>query len=300
LFVLIPQVLYLFTYCNSDAYCLMVATLLLLKTVSMVEQGRTRTTDWAIWGGLVAMVGLGRPHYWCVLLPVLGILFLDFVERARNASYVPLRPLAMALMLAVMPAIAWRLEYPKSIGIHQDVLTDLAEVHARDRFKPSHPIAPTMRLKERGIAVAELVPDWMQATLQSSYARFGRFQNEPPALISWCYRIAAAVSVVLLLLSTAILVARRRTQPLWLKSLVLLAPCGILIMLAASLDHSIHGDWQPQGRYLFGMLPAAGLLALCPLATLPSRVRRSFVGLLGLMAGLGSVTYLKLLAEVVV
>jgi hypothetical protein len=291
-FLCLPQVLYLFTYVNTDSLSLVVTTLFLLQVIAMTGESRwTKATLFKL-GVLITLVGLGRPNQWIVYLFGGSILSLHWLEQFLRARKLPLANLLVTVMLAVIPIVAWRVEIPRMLGVNHAVMDRIADNEARRGFRPSDPFQLTLSLREKGVPAAALAPQWMRLTIESAYARFGRFLNHVGSRMEWVFTTARWMILLLAASGVALLIVQRNRHPLWLKSLCLSVPLAGLCILWASLKHSMDTDWQPQGRYLFGLAPAAILLIGVPLSGLVNLARVVLFFFLGLGVVLSISTYL--------
>jgi hypothetical protein len=105
--------------------------------------------------------------------------------------------------------------------------------------------------------------DWFRSSGQSLYGQFGYMTIVIP---DWMYATAGYSPLGLLLLTLCSLIVYRARVNWTLFFCIISAPLLIAINLYGSMYHSLHIDYQPQGRYLFAALPA--IFFLC-FGTLP-------------------------------
>lgn len=283
-FLCIPQVLYIFTYVNSDAISLVFATLLLIHSIRMATDPAWNRKSFAVLLLLTVLTGSSRLTHLAALVPAWGILALAVAERwMRGTGKSPVPALAAILLMASAGVLAWREGVPRLTGATDEALLAMKEERAAPGYRPGSPTRATLRIEVRQRDFRRMLPAWFRMLGESAYARFGKFMDAPNALSRSEIRAVGAAAGLLLLLSVALLAANRAREPLWLKGLCLLLPAGLAAAIAGALFHSYQMDWQPQGRYLFGVLPAALLLATAPLARTSGLAARA-LALLGMGA----------------
>ncbi len=272
-----PQVLYLYSYANSDGLALSASLGLMLLALTE-RRPLTSLRRTLVLGVLTALVVLSKSSYWMSLIFAFGVLAWRVWQNSRADGQGFWRARAangLALAVLVLGLIApLRIYYPLSQGgDFAAKLEQAREDHASPELKPSTGAYPTARLRAKGVPFVAVLTSWpwFQATAMSFYGLFGYMTEHAP-------RLAYAVALLALGLNSVLTVnvAARRwpaVPNLWKIGLMLgvvMGACGVL----ASLYYSWTVDFQPQGRYLFPILVP---LALAFGGTWPLETRRTRV-----------------------
>jgi hypothetical protein len=270
-FLLSPQIWYLFSYCNSDAFALFCAFLVgcqLVDPESMLYS-YLRDNRWTakISMGAFLSVLLGttfllkRNYYPFILFfyICLGLnVFLnkDFSEKKKKLLTLLLLITTAGLLLA---GIRIGAGYMVNGFDRQEKIARLHEELAHPWYKEStelHKKHINLYRKARGASLYEIVADdrWFERSFQTGFGVFGYSSINAPSiyydLVRW-----TGVSLLIFVFSSIF----------WRGGLVgsglALSTLGLSLMLiSVSLYHSWTADFQAQGRYLLPILPMLGIL----------------------------------------
>lgn len=176
--------------------------------------------------------------------------------------------LASTLGLALLVAAPWIvIDQARNQGKAETVLL-LRETHAGGMFKPSHPLEETyagLRKYEKGHTLPQLLSpplSWGDTSYRSFLGAYGYMEYFNSSTHN---RLATALLMILLACG---LVIGRATGTLS-GAQIFICIGSVAAMLGASLLHSWTYDFQPQGRYVLGIL-----IILLPLALVPLRATR--------------------------
>jgi len=139
-------------------------------------------------------------------------------------------------------------------------LRALAERIAAPAFRPSLMGSPYsymgLMLAAKGIALGELFGTlrWPTYVAASFFGLYGYLNVAAPA---WLYA-AQGLAAATLVAAVAVPLARRGSS----RQVLALGAAGVLLTIELALLNSWVVDFQPQGRYLFAILPIAGVLLL--------------------------------------
>ncbi|MCF7969608.1 MAG: hypothetical protein K9L22_00390 [Methylococcaceae bacterium] len=260
-----PQIWYLYSYANRDAFALFISLLLAWQLVNVKSAlnnflQSTRVFDnWhyvLIPGILLGILSIEQTNYYLFILFFLAFLLwrvLFFVQAKRVFIYKCLMLMCVALLVFVA---RYGLDTAINGSDKYSQRTAYAEQHAGAAFKPS--IASTtesysgLRLKDKGISLSELFApqwDWHKMTFKSFTGFYGYYAEYSPR---WYYIYVLLVYGVLLLLALrhALLIAEWRYQLFSVLTGVALVG-GLLMGILFSWLY----DFQPQGRYIFPIIP---------------------------------------------
>lgn len=266
-----PQLWYLFSYCNSDAFALFITFLAGCEVIDP-DSLLHRYLKGDGWG--VKIVGL-------LSLPLLlGIMFLlkknyypfvaffyfcigiklfwgeEFYWERKEAV---IRLAVITLLGAALFGLRLGADYTVNGSDREEKLAVLREKIADPLYKPSTKLDEKhifLSRKERGATLEELVikDRWFERSFRSSFGVFGYFTISAANMYYDLVRWTGAGLLVFLFGSIAIRGGLSGNA----LSLVMLALSAALI--GASLHHSWVFDFQPQGRYLFPIVPMLGML----------------------------------------
>ena len=278
-----PQLIYLFSYANSDAVAVLAAALLWLAAVWQLES--PRLGSWSLLGALVGLVLVTKASAWPVMAGALGLVAVAWLRHFRARAWLPL---AGVVLLAVMLAAPLRL-LPRLVepGPWPAGVEAMRAHRAEVRFHPQHPTAAGYHLRQQGVPLSVVATDveWWGRTGMSLWAMYGFMTTRPPlaVLASAGLLWAALGGLGVLGLRRARRDPERDLRPLAMAGA---AVATLSLSLAASLVHSWVVDYQPQGRYLLpALVPMAMVMAGLEL---PSRVAaRVQTWLLVALAALG-------------
>jgi hypothetical protein len=254
-----PQVIYLYAYLNSDAWGLsaVICTFLFLLTRADLL-ARRRDGLWL--GLLLATVALSKEPFW-LGLPFLLVLaaYRAWPQLAGAKRRTALEALALAALLVLALAAPLKIIYPLSQPNYAAQATATRDQRAWPGFGPSSPTEPSRQIRDKGQPFSAIAasPQWYESTARSSYGLFGHFNVGLPA---WQYYLAGLAALLALGATGGVALSQRQRLSALERSLLIVAPLTIGLCLIASLRHSWTVDIQPQGRYLFGALPAFALL----------------------------------------
>ena len=245
-----PQVWYVFSYFNSDAFPFFLAFLVcLLAGGPALVRGRRA----AAIGFLLGLLLLAKHNYWP--FAVFAVLFLARRAGPKRALAVAGLAAAVAAPLVVRDAVINRFE-------KEERKAALREEYAAEAFRPSRlgtPDAdPGLALRAQGVSLADMLAQrpWTRRITRSFGGAYGHMDIlAPPA-----YYIVRSILFAVLLLAAAA-AWRRGWTPARLALLLLALLAGAAVILIAALFCWMY-DFQPQGRYLFPVLPIFLLAAL--------------------------------------
>jgi len=252
----VPQVLYVGSYVNGDAWTIAAATWVLRLGLAIWEQPEATL---GLPFGVAIGLALGtKPNGW-ILMPFALAGAASGWRRAgsRRWRQAGLAALAATAVLAPQQLIQPTWSRAGSLVAAQRLEARLR--HARPEFDPRRPTAPGYMLRARGVPLSDvaLSSDWWRRTAGSAYALFGPMTRVPP-------RSLLALAALLWLALAALQVEHRwragpdpATAPVVGGAAIAV---GALVTLA--LWYSWSYDYQPQGRYLLPAIAPLGLL-LC-------------------------------------
>jgi hypothetical protein len=260
-----PQIWYIFSYVNGDAWALAVALVAVvqLATADSLLNAYLRSGDWRTRAGgglafavLLALLFMAKRNYY-LFFPFIGLvafwktLFWES-DICRPKLAVKWAAIVLAAFLLYLPArIAHaainRFELPR-LQIEQ------AEKFAAPGYRPSEIAAgkgaSRMALRQQGVPLGDLFTQKRWATLSfESFCGVYHWMNLRGPIVYYAL-MGALYAGVLVTVGFAF-----RKLP-WTEvafAAAVFAAAVVVILLSAY--HSWTADFQPQGRYLFPVLP---------------------------------------------
>jgi len=269
-FIAIPQVPYIYSYANSDAWGVTWSLLLFLQTATLIDRP-PKLWRWytiALWMFSFVMLLLAKADFvrLCFILPSL-LLITNLIRHRRDLPRrFPLwlltrwlAPIALCFFLAGL----YDPSYTFDRSNWNNQLEDMKQERSQSSYKREGGWIPNVYMIDKGYTYWTLIHrgtdegDWLMRSLQSFYCRFAAWQEHPEP---WIFQYAANFALAGLALTLlAQLLFRKRASPYLYVSL-LFSPILIALNLYGMLWYSLHIDFQPQGRYLFPSLAAVFLL----------------------------------------
>lgn len=258
----IPQVIYVYSYANSDAWG--ISWSLFLFAFAATHQRPFSSYRHTIYlAALTAMVLLSKEPYWLSLPFAYLLIGWNTIKHRDDSELAHPRILMYRIVLLgalIMLAIApLRIVYPRSQGNFSAGTEQMREERAEARFKPGSHTSPGYRLASQGVGFEQVFtnPQWMALSAKSFYGLFGYMTLQLP---NWIYIAAGAAGLLCVLLTLGMVAFRWNIIPGSRRLLLLAAPAAFALAVAASLYNSWTQDFQPQGRYLFPALAPIALL----------------------------------------
>lgn len=269
-FLLSPQLWYIFSYCNSDAFALFLTFVIACQAVLpgslfnrfLVERkGAAWLARALLFGLLVAMLLLLKKNYFIFIFFLLGYFLWQKVFTAPGWDW-----RGFAGRMAVIGVIALGLvglrmgaDYWVNGPDRDAKISRLRAELADPLFSPATPLHKKhsyLYRKARGDSLKQLVVEdrWFGKTFRSTFGLYGYFTISASDAY---YRFIGLVGGVFLLFFIGSVLVRAPGPEKLLLLFFLACAAGLI---AISLWHSWTADFQTQGRYLFPIVPMLGLL----------------------------------------
>ncbi|HIG64319.1 MAG TPA: hypothetical protein EYQ43_01820 [Methyloprofundus sp.] len=260
-----PQTWYLYAYANRGGFVLFISLLLAWQLANKQSSlNRFLNTDRALarWqdavfpGVLLGILSIEQTNYLLFILFVFSLLLwelLFFVKQKKTFIY---KCLFFSLIGASIFFARHGIDHAINGSNKLEQRIAYAEQHAAPDFKPSiaetEQSYPGLRLKAKGVSLAEIFqPEWQwhKMTFKSFTGLYGYYAQYSP---KWYYTYIMLIYgiVILLVLRHAIFKANWRYK--LFTAVTITAIAGGLLM---SILFSWLYDFQPQGRYIFPIIP---------------------------------------------
>lgn len=292
--VVTPQVWYIFSYVNNDAFALAVGLVAALLVVDSKSALNRFLKGSGFRDGLVGAIGFGillglllisKTNYYPFLI-VLALWLLYQAPPVKAPKWRPVLELRLlqkyaAILLLTLSVLSIRLSLDFYVNgetnfVGLSYLNYIAgdfekkpsrllayqEEIAEPPFKPStieRDVAnthPGLRLKDKGAAYSDLFTQWRwhEISFKSAVGVYGYMTIFAPS--AYYVAIALLYAAFAAYLLAMILVRRRRDQIV--AGGILVVGCAITIFISSYLSWTY--AFQAQGRYLFPVLPMVAML----------------------------------------
>lgn len=252
----IPQVLYLFSYFNGDAFGLFTSVAALLFALLWAQNrtplpGPTHTRLALVFGVIYGLAILSKSFY---VVPVLSVacIFLWLVGRSlRRDDRQVERSALLTFFIAASAVVAARLAVDVvTYGVHDICATGVGKCQALRDYQAAHAQMASYGKPASATALFHVLTDseWLSSSLRSFMIGFGYMQFFAPpeyyTIASAFWLVACAALLWFLVRAGEIATALKAALILLMG--VVAAPLGLSALYSATYDY------QPQGRYLFG------------------------------------------------
>jgi hypothetical protein len=276
-----PQIWYVFSYVNGDAWALAVALVAAVQLATedsglsqylRAADWRTRAGGGLAFAGVLVLLLMAKRNYY-LFLPFIGLVAVwrtfvweRSVPRSRLAAKWALIFLTALLLYAparLVQAAVNRFELPR-------LRTEQAEKFAAPGYRPSEIAAgkgaPRIALRKQGVPFTDLFTryHWAKSSFESFCGVYHWMSLRGPG---YYYAVMAALYTALLI--TIGLPFRKLPWPDALFVAAVLCAAAAVVLISAYSSWT--ADFQPQGRYLFPILPMLAFVLHRYRETLPSR-----------------------------
>lgn len=265
-----PQIWYVFSYVNGDAWALALAMLIVVQLAAensvlaryLQADGWSKSIEGGIsFAAVLALLLMAKRNYY-LFLPFIGLVAIWKAAVWRGNETI-LRPIQKWAVIALLTATFYfpvRAAHEAINGFEIPRLQqEQAEKYAAPNFKPSEIAAgkgsPRLILRKQGVPFAALLTkgNWLAESFQSFCGVYRWMSLKGSEYYYLLMGLLYAALVALLLLRVARLS--------WRDVVFVAGVLGIAVLVVLiSAYHSWTADYQPQGRYLFPILPMFAFL----------------------------------------
>jgi hypothetical protein len=256
----VPQVLYIYSYANSDAWGITLSVFLFVLTLKIAAKPIVNLLSWKyvlLFGMLSGLLLASKtPYVLSLVLPLILLsvrIISDIKSGMKNGVMWIGRRLLVIFLLVTVIVAPLRIIYPLMQSHAGNTIVDMREAKAVDGYRPSAPCCPTYHMAESGLTYAEMLRQhpWTMLIGASSYGLFGYMNVTSPM---WVYFLACIVVCVLVIINISRLMRHWASIDFGIKCCLVASPLILAINLYGVLFTCLHIDFQPQGRYLMASL----------------------------------------------
>ncbi|WP_419175166.1 hypothetical protein [Desulfosediminicola sp.] len=265
-----PQIWYLYSYCNSEAFAL---TIMFFTSCQVVLPDSTlrkyfeqkSLPRWLVHGVTVGLL-LGcllllkkNFYFYTIFFGIVALVsFYNLINEAEpEERKILYKKLVILTLMSVSLFGSKKLVDYQVNGLHKSLLINEAiAAYAKPFLRPDADAGVQMQnmmLKSKGVTFTEIIRDyrWGERSFRSSFGVYGYLNTPASGFVYGVFRVSA----LLLACYFFITIFVRGSTINKRYALAALVISGLLVCVSAY--HSWTADFQPQGRYLF---PIAGML----------------------------------------
>ena len=265
-----PQLWYIFSYCDSDAFALFIAFVVSWQVVLERSQLNTclqqekdgkmmyRVIFLGILFGLLFLLKKNFYPYILFVYIFLGWRLWELNDaQSRKTAFV--RLLVISLIGASLFGLRKGADYYVNGMDRKEKLAVLEEKLADPLYNPLTELSKThgnLYKKEKGYPLQYIIVHdrWFEKTFRSAFGMYGYFTVSGTEMY---YDLVRWTCILLLIIFFGLIILRAGPAEQVI-ALIVLTLSGLLI--GASLWHSWVADFQAQGRYLFPIVSMLGIL----------------------------------------
>ncbi len=269
-FLISPQIWYLFSYCNSDAFGLFITFLAgwqivgkktLFKNYLFSENNLKLVGSVLLLGSLLCAILMLKKNFYPFLLFIAGTLavYCWKIKKEHPVKPIIIRLAAILVIGGTLLGMRVGLDYWVNGFDRSEKIAAMRVELAEPPFNPLTKIDKQhayLVMKTRGVTLEKIIDvhRWCEKTFRSAVGVYGYTSISAQDHV---YNFMRWTLVGILLFFTANVMIQ---GDLSLRCLYLFAFFLSSALIAASLWHSWSVDFQPQGRYLFPIIPIMGII----------------------------------------
>lgn len=299
--ILSPQIWYLFSYFNSEAFAIFVSMLIAYQVVApqsafkKLVRGEYRLGRAIAIFVILALLAsmfffIKKTFYFFSLFIFVCGFFWWWLEGRKHDAKVQYKSVFGIILSGALLFGGWSL-YQNSINNfeHNQRIVDCKEQLARYIYKPSTPIgesAWSIHWKEKGLSLDFISQyRWFEKVFRSAFGYYGFFTLPASDQQYNAFRVLSGVLILYLFVFGLF------RGSAFERSTLIAAILVTTSLIAAALWKAWVSDFQPQGRYLFAIIPILGVL----FAWLHHRLNASVLSLMSLsLFGLSVFSFLAI------
>lgn len=267
--IISPQLWYVFSYCGSDAFSIFLCFVAAVQ-ISDLRSLLNRLLDRPVGvkagvavvsiGIMVGLMLLMKKNYY----PMIGLFYFALFFRMYKQGLCQSRMVLIYVLLISVIGLSIAagrvgVDYLVNGAERADKIAAMQEKTAHRWFKPSNELHQnhiSLYKKARGTTLQEVAfgEKWFAKTFNSAFGVYGYSTISAPEQFYDLVRYLSIFAVAYLVLMLT--VRGNHEERIYLSLVVILS----VALIGASLHHSWTKDFQPQGRYLFPILPLIGVL----------------------------------------
>ncbi len=263
-----PQLWYLFSYFNNDAWGLFCGSILVLLSLPQHApfhrlhlaqlRGREYWKTLTLYAGLLCCIVLSKKNYYVMLIfsCFLTVYYSAISLRNNGFSKKTLAVLGSTFPAWLLVLVTFGIAHTYQLTyFNKDIMDPVQEQNAIAGYRPSdfaqQTIDKNLAIRSQGVSLLDMLfeKEWLQTSIFSLFGQYGWTMYYASDQYYW-FMLIIFTTAQLLILRIAI------KDEFLSKKMLLLALFSIFILnICLSAWHSWTRDFQPQGRYLLSSFP---------------------------------------------
>lgn len=257
-----PQVLFIFTYVNCDAFAYMSCAIMVYALVSGLKEGWTGKNYMTLSVG-IAICALSYYNAYGMVLGSIIVFLVSFFYRKENgkAGFAMKNCLRIGFIIAGIVLVLAGWWFIRSAILYNGDFLGFAanrrsaEIYAADSFKPS--VKETFQNTGNPIYCLLFHEGYLEMLVNSFFGRFGNMDLSPPAYVLRGFKFILLAGILGLLLPNRRKVFAGAKRAGFFAGMFVAALTPLLL----AYWYAYASDYQAQGRYLLpGLLPMLSIL----------------------------------------
>ena len=288
-YLLSPQIWYVFSYCDSDAFALFISYLLVCQVINPSSTLHRYLKGESGWLRFIALIGIPLIIGTAFLLkknyyPFVGIFYLYMgVQIFFTEEYywdkkgAIIRLLLITLLALGFMGVRIGADYAVNGMDRKEKIAALQEelsAYSYKRSTPPEERMSTLYMRDKGVLLKDMISKyyWDKKIFHSAFGVYGYLTISGPQQY---YKVVQSFGVLLLAFVLVSCIARGGLMGAG-SSLVV---CGTSVLLIyVALHHCWTHDFQAQGRYLLPVVPIFGILIGQNIKVIEGRVLFVLIG----------------------
>lgn len=241
----LPQLIFLASYLNNDAFGVMCTALILLAWIRGYQDGWTVKNS-ALLAVPIGMLALTYYNDYAFILCSILFFFASAIQKKTE----PKKVLRLTILIVVIVLVIAGWFFVRNFIIHDgDILginsqRALGEKYAEDAYKPSKRVTPA----QHGETFRQtfIGRGWLVDVLKSFIGYFGYLEFDMATWMYYSYLIVLAFMIV-------VFFVRYRKHHFSGLLMLCLVLCTV-IPIALTMYYTYYSDYQAQGRYMMSIL----------------------------------------------
>lgn len=261
---LMPQFCFLCSYINNDICALCGAAMILYSWVRIVKEG-WHTSLSAIMAVGIGICGISYYNsYGWVLMSILMLLSYIIINKDDRKRLFKQGLIIAGITVAIMafPFIRQYVVFGDLLGF--ETTSEYGEMYARESLKPSVRRAAT--IQARGISLWGMLfgRGWLKTVYKSFIGTFGYMKYPVHPVITRGYFVmlcGMAAAIIYIAAKNVKRITKENIRKEYRSIIFYICIIGSMIIpVVLSILYSYGNDYQPQGRYIYSMMPGLALI----------------------------------------
>lgn len=254
-----PQIWYVFSYVNGDAFPMFLSFLAVIALTSSRSlfnaHARSTLVRYLPLGICIGLILLSKKTFWPFgLFAICCALWLEFAERQHARTIGGFLKsaglLGSVILLTAFPRVGYDLVVNGLPAQKAARMAQTQDALALPYFKQSTNLRAELNVRSKGVTLVQMMKppyNWAGLSAVTAFGAYNYTAIRVPR--AYYYLIFGAYALFLVYLGIAVAVRGNAND----RAILFGGFVFSLLIIGLSIYHSWTGDFQPQGRYLFGV-----------------------------------------------